>query len=102
MPPTPEPAGGAREELSERDARILEFERRTWRNPGLKADAIRSQFGLSPARYHQLLTAVLDEPAALRSDPILVRRLQRLRDERTAARAARVFRMTPADARPQH
>ncbi len=83
--------------LSERDARILEFERQWWRHAGTKDDAIRSEFSLSAARYYQLLNAVIDMPAAVRHDPMLVRRLLRARDARTGARAARAFRISSTD-----
>jgi hypothetical protein len=87
--------------LSERAIAILEFERDWWRHAGAKEEAIRSQFGLSAARYYQLLNTVIDSPDAVRHDPMLVRRLQRARDTRTAARASRVFR-TPDDEETTH
>ena len=77
--------------LPERDRRILDFERQWWRHAGAKEEAIRSQFSLPAARYYQLLNAVIDTPEAVRHDPMLVRRLQRARDARTSARAARSF-----------
>jgi Protein of unknown function (DUF3263) len=77
-------------ELSERHAGILEFERQWLKHAGAKEEAIRERFGVSPARYYQILNAVLDLPAAIVSDPMLVKRLRRLRDSRTAARSARV------------
>ncbi|CAN5571740.1 DUF3263 domain-containing protein [soil metagenome] len=80
--------------VPERDARILDFEREWWHHAGAKEDAIRTQFGLSAARYYQLLNAVIDSPAAVRHDPMLVRRLLRARDARTSARAARTFSIT--------
>ena len=86
--PEREPDSG----LPERSRRILDFERQWWRHVGAKEDAIRSQFALSAARYYQLLNAVIDTPEAVRHDPMLVRRLQRARDARTEARAARSFR----------
>lgn len=79
-------------DLSTRDADILAFERQWWRHVGAKEDAIRAEFGLTAARYYQLLNAVIDLPAAVRHDPMLVRRLLRARDARTEARAARTFR----------
>ncbi len=87
VPDVPAPGG-----LSERSIAILAFERDWWRHAGAKEEAIRSQFGLSAARYYQLLNTVIDSPDAVRHDPMLVRRLQRARDARTAARASRVFR----------
>ena len=89
-----EPEHEADSGLPERDARMLDFERQWWRHAGAKEEAIRSQFGLSAARYYQLLNAVIDSPAAVRHDPMLVRRLQRARDDRTKARAARAFRIS--------
>ncbi|CAN5338414.1 DUF3263 domain-containing protein [soil metagenome] len=77
--------------LPERDRLILEFEREWWRHAGAKEEAIRSQFSLPAARYYQLLNALIDTPEAVRHDPMLVRRLQRARDARTSARAARTF-----------
>jgi len=77
--------------LSERDAAVLDFERQWWRHAGAKEEAIRESFGLSAARYYQVLNAVIDSPAAVRHDPMLVKRLHRARDARTQARAARMF-----------
>lgn len=71
---------------------MLEFEREWTARSGGKDDAIRSQFGLSVARYYQVLGAVLASPAALAHDPMLVTRLQRIRDGRAGARAARRLR----------
>ena len=83
--------------LEERELRMLDFERAWAARVGAKDAAIRSEFGLSPARYYQVLYALIDSPVALRQDPFLVRRLQRLRDARARARAARTFR---PDTRP--
>jgi len=87
----PDPADGGSGALSERDVAMLAFERRWWRHAGAKEQAIRDQFGLSAARYYQLLGALIDAPAALVYDPMLVKRLQRMRDARLAARAARTL-----------
>ncbi len=75
--------------LSDRSRLVLEFERQWWKHAGAKEEAIRSQFGLSAARYYQMLNGVLDEPQALAFDPMLVKRLHRMRDARTEARASR-------------
>jgi hypothetical protein len=77
--------------LRDRDLAILDFERRTWRHRGAKEEAIRDVFGLSAARYYQLLNAVIDSPDAVRHDPMLIKRLQRARDARVHARATRAF-----------
>lgn len=78
--------------LSERDRAILDFEREWWRHAGAKEEAVRLRFGLSGARYYQLLNALIDSPAALVHDPMLVRRLQRVRDSRLSSRAERTGR----------
>jgi hypothetical protein len=82
--------------ISARDAQILDFEREWWRHAGAKEEAIRQTFGLSAARYYQLLNVVIGTPEALRYDPMLVGRLVRARDARTAARASRSFSTSTA------
>jgi hypothetical protein len=90
---TPEPDETSRQtppsSIPERLRRILEFEGQWWKHAGAKEEAIRAQFGLSAARYYQLLNAALDDPGSLAFDPMLVKRLQRMRDARTQARSAR-------------
>lgn len=67
---------------------LLDFERESWKLQIPKERAIRERFGFSPARYHQLLNRALESPAALAYDPMLVRRLHRIRDERRRRRVA--------------
>ena len=74
--------------LSERDMRILAFERSWWRQPGAKEQAISDMLGLSATRYYQLLNRLIDRPEALQYDPMLVQRLRRLRETRRRARFA--------------
>jgi Protein of unknown function (DUF3263) len=74
--------------LTERERQVLAFERQWWRRPGAKEQAIRDLFGLSPTRYYQLLNNLLDSPAALEHEPVLVKRLRRLRASRTRTRTA--------------
>ena len=81
-----EPAGRV-PQLSARELAVLAFERAWWRRGGQKEEAIREEFGISAARYYQLLGALIETPAALYEDPMLVKRLQRLRDARTVRRA---------------
>lgn len=73
--------------LSELQLDILEFERQWWRRADAKEQAIRGRFDVSAARYYQMLNAVLDSPIAMVHDPMLVKRLQRLRDARIDARS---------------
>jgi hypothetical protein len=74
--------------LAARDAEILEFERTWWRSPGAKEQIIRERFDMSPTRYYQVLNALIDSQAALAADPLLVKRLRRLREERRRNRSA--------------
>jgi hypothetical protein len=69
---------------SERD--LLDFEKQWWRRPGAKEQAIRDRFDLSPTNYYRLLNALLDRPAALAYDPMLVNRLRRVRAGRGPTR----------------
>lgn len=72
--------------LSERDRAILDFERSWWAEPGPKSQTIRARFGLSSARYYQVLSRIVDSEEALVRDPLVVRRLRRSRDERRRRR----------------
>lgn len=84
-----EEVGAAEPRLSERDALMLEFERQWWKFAGSKEEAIREKFDLSATRYYQLLNSLIDTPEALAADPLLVKRLRRMRNNRKKARAAR-------------
>ena len=79
----------SREVLSDRDREILEFERQWWKYAGAKEQAIRELFDMSATRYYQVLNALIDNPAALEADPMLVKRLRRMRASRQRARSAR-------------
>ncbi|MFC7361786.1 DUF3263 domain-containing protein [Nocardioides astragali] len=75
--------------LSRRDREILEFERHWWKYAGAKEQAVRENFDMSSTRYYQVLNALIDRPEALEADPLLVRRLRRLRASRQRQRSAR-------------
>src|ERR1700716_3686170 len=74
---------------SRRDREILSFERQWWKYAGAKEQAIRDLFDMSATRYYQVLNALIDRPEALAADPMLVKRLRRLRASRQRARSAR-------------
>src|SRR5215217_4883631 len=84
---TPMPGGPG--ELSERDQSVLAFERQWWKYAGAKEQAIRELFDMSSTRYYQVLNALIDRPEALAHDPMLVKRLRRMRAARQRARSAR-------------
>jgi len=75
--------------LSRREYDILAFERQWWKYAGAKEEAIKDLFSMSATRYYQVLNALVDRPEALAADPMLVKRLRRLRASRQKARAAR-------------
>ena len=78
--------------LSERETRVLAFERHWWRQPGAKEQAISDQLGLSATRYYQMLNEVIDRPEAMVADPVLVKWLRRQRSRRERIRSARAER----------
>jgi hypothetical protein len=78
-------------QLAQRDADILDFERSWWKHAGVKEQAIKDRFEMSATRYYQLLNELLEKPAAMEYDPILVKRLKRLRTYRQRQRVARLL-----------
>ena len=72
--------------LTDRDRAILDFERSWWSEPGPKELAIRERFELSTTRYYEILGELVDDPDAMAYDPLVIRRLRRLRDRRRRAR----------------
>jgi Protein of unknown function (DUF3263) len=75
--------------LSNLDIRILAFERRGWRSPGAKEQAISDVLDLPATRYYQLLNELIDKPEALAADPALVKRLRAQRARRQRIRSPR-------------
>ena len=74
--------------LTELEVRILDFERQWWRYSGAKESAIKELFDLTPPSYYQLLNNLIDRDDALLAQPMLVKRLRRLREARTTQRTA--------------
>ena len=87
--PLSEAAPAAGEGLTEREVAILAFERQWWKYAGAKETAIRDLFDMSATRYYQVLNTLIDKPEALVADPMLVKRLRRLRSTRQRTRSAR-------------
>ena len=81
----PESAGS---NLTDLELRILEFERSWWRFSGAKESAIKELFDLTPPAYYQALNNLIDRDDALLAQPMLVKRLRRLREARTSSRSA--------------
>ena len=74
--------------LTKLEIEMLDFERTWWRYAGVKESSIKELFNLTPPAYYQLLNNLIDRREALMAEPILVKRLRRLRDSRTAQRSS--------------
>lgn len=77
------------EALTDRDVEILAMERLWWKYAGLKEQAIRDKFDMSATRYYQVLNALIDREDALAHDPLVVKRLRKMRAARQRSRSAR-------------
>jgi hypothetical protein len=77
------------EQLTDDEKAILDFEGQWWKYAGAKEQAIRERFDWTATRYFQVLNAIIGTPAALAYDPLLVKRLLRLRVARERQRSAR-------------
>lgn len=88
-------AGAGTRALDRREHEILAFEGQWWKYAGAKEQAIRELFDMSATRYYQVLNALVDKPEALAADPLLVKRLRRLRASRQRTRAARRLGIEP-------
>ncbi|MET0741098.1 MAG: DUF3263 domain-containing protein [Candidatus Nanopelagicales bacterium] len=88
--PSNDPAG-----LTAREHEILAFERQWWKYAGSKEQAIRDLFGMSSTRYYQALNSLIDHPGAMAIDPMLVKRLRRMRASRQRIRSARRLGVEP-------
>lgn len=75
--------------LSDREREILAMERQWWQYAGAKEQAIRDKFDMSTTRYYQVLNALIDREDALAHDPLLIKRLRRMRAQRQRSRSAR-------------
>ena len=75
-------------DLSDQERAILDVERLWWKYSGAKEQVIRDTFGMSPTQYYQVLNALIDSEAALVHDPLLVKRLRRIRSQRQRERSA--------------
>src|ERR687893_3335236 len=91
LPAVHRPAG----QLTRREREILAFEGQWWKYAGAKEQAVRELFDMSATRYYQVLNALVDRPEALAVDPLLVKRLRRLRASRQRTRAARRLGIEP-------
>ena len=80
------PSGQAVRVISERHQAMLEFERTFWTYDEPKESVIRARFQCSADDYYAELNDLLEQPAAMTHDPLVVRRLQRQRVRRRRER----------------
>lgn len=73
-------------DLTDLEAAVLRIERGWWKIAPTRERAIRSELGMSPGKYHFLLSRMLDDARIWRADPAIVDRLRRLRDQRLIER----------------
>jgi len=76
-------------EFTDEHRSVLDFEKHWWKHQGNKAAQIQARLGISSTRYYRVLNAAISHPDALEHDPMLVKRLRRLRDVRKAHRRSR-------------
>jgi hypothetical protein len=82
-------AGTTTKTLSDDELEMLALERLWWKFPGAKEQRIRELFDCSATRYYQRLNALIDRDDVLAHDPMLVKRLRRLRAQRQRSRSVR-------------
>ena len=76
--------------LNEEQRAMLEFELAWPAKKAGKGEAIRVQFAMSLPRYYQVLGSVISTEAALKFDPLLVKRLLRQQEDRRRSRNSRI------------
>ncbi len=72
--------------LSKHEIDLIDFERSWWSSDQPKDAEIVDQFGLTTAEFYEQLHQLIDSPEALAHDPLVVRRLRRMRDRRRRER----------------
>lgn len=65
--------------LDERQLAILALEKRRFKYQGSKEQAI-GRLGFTPVAYYQQLNALIDNPVAIATEPVLTARLRQQRD----------------------
>lgn len=75
--------------LTEREKDILDFEQSWWSLSIPREQAVRDRFQLTETEYVELLELLIATEAALEAEPLLVRRLRRMKDRRRQEHVAR-------------
>lgn len=77
-------------DLTVRELMMLDVERSWWKYAAVKEAHVREHLGMNMTAYYQTLNRLIDRPEALAHDPLLVKRLCRLRETRRTLRARAV------------
>lgn len=72
----------AHQQLGERELAILRFEATWFTLDEDRHEAIRARFACSVEEYNLEVNRVIDHPASMLEDPLVVRRLRRQRERR--------------------
>ena len=75
--------------LTEREKDILDFEQSWWSLSVPREQAVRDRFQLTETEYVEVLEMLIATEAALEAEPLLVRRLRRMKDRRRQEHVAR-------------
>jgi len=75
--------------LTDDERALLATEAQLWLHWGAKEIAVRERHGCSLAVYYSRVARLVDRPAALAHDSVLVHRLLRQRGERARVRSSR-------------
>lgn len=75
--------------LAESDRAVLDLAARTYRHEGAREQAVHDELGMTATRFYQRVNVLLDNPDAYVAEPVLIKRLRRVRQARQADRSAR-------------
>lgn len=74
--------------MTEQERAVLAVEARFWRHAGAKEDAIRTETGLTPIRYYQILNSLTENADAWEYAPQALARVVRIRERNRLRRTA--------------
>lgn len=80
-------AGASDASLTQDELDMLAMERLWWQFAGVKEQKIRERFNMSALRYYQVLNELINRDDVLAHDPLLVKRLRRIRAQRKRSRS---------------
>lgn len=75
--------------LAPTDRAVLDLAARTYRHEGAREQAAHDELGMTAARFWQRVNHLCDDPGAYAAEPVLIKRLRRIRNTRQADRTVR-------------